>query len=95
MYLSLAWSTTEHVIPDTTDLGGALVAFDSDGRVGDGWPVDLAARTHVADLAVDSLGRLVARGVVCDEGYCGGEGTVSTVLVFTPDGELVDQRFGN
>src|SRR3990172_8522626 len=92
LYLSLAWSTTEHVIPDTTDMGGALVAFDPDGRVVDGWPVDLAPRTHVLDLAVDGDGRLIARGVVCDEGYFGGEGTAPTILVFAPNGELLDQQ---
>ena len=92
LYLSLAWSTTEHVIPDTTEMGGALVAFDPGGRIVDGWPVDLALRTHVLDLAVDGDRRLIARGVVCDEGYCGGEGTAPTILVFAPNGELLDQQ---
>jgi hypothetical protein len=93
-YLSLAWSTTEHVIPETTDLGGALVAVDVGGGIVAGWPVDLAPRTHILDLRLDEAGRLVAAGVICDEGFCGGDATVSTVLLFAPHGELLDQRIG-
>ena len=93
VYLSLAWSTTEHTIPDSTDMGGALVAFDADGAIVEGWPIDLAPRTHVLDLSVDLGDRLVARGYVCDEGFCGGEGTKSTTLTYSPDGELVEQTF--
>lgn len=69
--------------------GGALVALDPDGRIVDGWPVELAPRTHVVGLAVDDNDQLVAHGVVCSVDYCGGEGTVSTTLVFDPDGELL------
>ncbi len=94
MYLSLAWSTTEHVIPETTDMGGALVAFDRDGAIVDGWPIDLAPRTHLLDLSVDVEDRLVARGYVCGDGFCGEEATtVATTFRFAPDGELIEQTF--
>jgi hypothetical protein len=95
IYLSLAFSTTEHVIPDTTDMGGALVGIDANGRIVDGWPVDLAPRTHILGLSIDGEGQLVARGVVCAVGYCGGDGTVPTVLTFSSGGELLDQQFEN
>jgi hypothetical protein len=91
LYVSLAWSTTEHVVPDTTDVGGALAAYDPAGRIIRGWPVDLAARTHVLNLNASAGDRLVARGYICPEGQCGGDGTVATVLVFSPDGKLLDQ----
>ena len=93
MYLSLAWSTTEHAIPDSTDMGGALVAFDADGAIVDGWPIDLAPRTHLLDLSVDAEDRLIARGYVCDQGFCGGEATKPTTVTFASDGELVEQTF--
>lgn len=93
MYLSLAWSTTEHVIHETTNMGGALVAFDRDGAIVDGWPIDLAPRTHLLDLSVDVADRLVARGYVCDDGFCGGDATIGTTFVFAPDGELIKQTF--
>jgi hypothetical protein len=92
LYLSLAWSTTEHVIPDSTNMGGALVAYGLDGAIVDGWPIDLDARTHVLDVSVDPQDRLVARGVVCAPDYCGGDATVATTFVFAPDGELLERR---
>lgn len=95
MYLSLAFSTTEHTIPDTTNMGGAVVGIDVDGVIVDGWPVDLAPRTHMFDLSVDVNDRLVAHGVVCEVDYCGGDGTVPTTLTFAPDGELLEQRNGD
>ena len=52
LYLPLAWSTTEHVIPDTTNMGGALAAFDPSGTIVDGWPIDLDPRVHILGLSV-------------------------------------------
>jgi hypothetical protein len=92
LYLSLAWSTTEHVIPETTNMGGALVAYDPDGATVDGWPIDLEARTHVLDVSVDLEDRLVAHGFVCAPDYCGGDATVATTFIFAPDGELLERR---
>jgi hypothetical protein len=95
IYLSLHSSTPEHVNPDNSTMGGAIVALDVDGRVVAGWPVDLAPRTHAVGLSVDVNDRLVADGVVCGVDYCGGDGTVSTTLVFAPDGQMVEQRSGS
>ncbi len=95
MYVPLAFSTTEHTIPDTTNMGGAIVALDVDGNVVAGWPVDLAPRIHIRDLSVDVEDRLVARGFVCAVDECFGEGLVETTLVFAPDGTLLEQRAAN
>jgi hypothetical protein len=95
MYVPLAFSTTEHVVPDTTNMGGAIVALDVDGDVVAGWPVDLAPRIHVRDLSVDVEDRLVARGFVCAVDECFGEGLVATTMIFAPDGELLEQRNGD
>jgi hypothetical protein len=84
IYLSLA--------PEEPGSAGALVAIGADGAIVDGWPVDLALRTRVLDLSVDGDGRLVARGVVCGADYCGSDDTVSTILIFSPDGELLDRQ---
>ena len=95
LYLSLAFSTTEHTIPDTTNMGGALVALDVDGGIIDGWPVDLAERTHIFDLSVDVEDRLVAHGIVCAGDLCADPATVETTLIFAPDGTLIEQRTAN
>ncbi len=92
LYLSLGSSTDERPIPDSADPGGALIAFDADAEIVGGWPVDLGPRTHVLDLSEDIDGRLVAHGYVCGQGYCSGEGTVATTLIFAPDGKLLEQR---
>jgi hypothetical protein len=94
MYLSLHSSTPEHANPDNTTMGGALVALDVDGRMVDGWPVDLPPRTHVLGLSVDVNDLLVADGVVCGVDSC-GEGMVSTTLIFATDGKLLEQRAGD
>jgi hypothetical protein len=95
MYLSLAWSYANRDLPDRVELGGSIVAFDVDGEVVQGWPVDLGARTRAFDLAVDVNERLVAKGIVCAPGECASEGTVSTTMIFAPDGELLEQRNGD
>ena len=91
MYLSLAWSYVNRDLPDRADLGGSIVAFDVDGDVVHGWPVDLGARTHVFDLSVDINDRLVAEGVICGPDECASEATVSTTLIFAPDGTLLER----
>jgi hypothetical protein len=93
MYLSLAWSTAQGAIPDSPNMGGALIAYEPDGSIVDGWPIDLAQRTHVLSLSVDVEDRLVARGYVCSVGSC-GEGAVETTLIYASDGELIEQRPG-
>lgn len=96
MYLSLA--STEHVIREPTamgGMGGALVAFDADGAIVDGWPIDLPERTHVLDLSVGPDDRLVARGYLCESEFCDGESTRPTTFTFAADGELIEQTFGD
>ena len=92
MYVSLAFSHDGENDPEATRMAGGLVAFDRDGAIVDGWPIDLAPRTHLLDMSVDSGDRLVARGYVCDDG-CWGEATRPTTLIFAPDGELIRQTF--
>ncbi len=94
MYLSLA--SGEDVIRDGTPMGGmggGLVAFDRDGAIVDGWPIDLPERTHVLNLAVEPDDRLVARGYACDNEHCDGETTRPTTFTFAPDGTLIEQTF--
>jgi hypothetical protein len=90
IYLSLSSSDVD----DPPDPGGSIVALDPDGRVVDGWPVQLAPRTHALDLSVDVEDRLVAGAYVCGTASC-GEGGVETALIFAPDGTLPEQRDGN
>ena len=94
MYLSLHSRDLGNGDPDSTR-GGALVALDVDGGVIDGWPVELPPRTHVVGLSIDGSDRLVAEGVVCGVDYCGGDGTVSTTLIFAANGELLEQGNGD
>ena len=91
-YLSLAWSTSGGGDPNAANMGGALIAYQPDGSVVDGWPVDLAERTHVLGLSVDVEDRIIASGVVCGVESCGVE-AVQTTLIFAPDGALIDQTF--
>ena len=77
---------------DEDDAGGSIVAIDREGRIVDGWPVDLGPRTHLIDLAVDAVGRLVGRGVVCAQDYCGADEGVAITLIFAPDGRIVDRQ---
>ena len=85
IYLALASPRGD----DATDQGGAIIALDPDGRVVDGWPVQLAPRTHALELSVDVEDRLVAKAFVCGQPSC-GEGGVETTLVFAPDGTPVE-----
>ena len=96
MYLSLA--STEDVVREPTamgGMGGALVAFDADGAIVDGWPVDLPERTHVLDLSLDLGDRLVARGYLCHNESCASDNTRATTFTFAPDGTLLEQTFGD
>ncbi len=74
-------------------MGGAVVAFDADGAIVDGWPIDLPERTHVLDLSVDLDDRLVARGYLCDNESCASDSTRATTLTFASDGTLIEQTF--
>lgn len=76
-----------------SNLGGALVAFDPDGAIVDGWPIDLPERIHLLDLSVDPDERLVARGYLCESWFCDGDATRPTTFIFAPDGTLIEQRF--
>ena len=61
----------DHEVAESGTAGGRITAFGEDGRLVEGWPVQLPDRTHAIDIGWNSEGAILARAVVCGPGGCG------------------------
>jgi hypothetical protein len=67
----VALGTPRQGVGEHDPTGGRIEAYGPDGRMVDGWPVQLPEWGHVIDMGWSTEGAVIATVVICGSGGCG------------------------